>query len=58
MQQFGLKSDFAISGDKAINLVKKRLENMERSNSEMYKLIFLDFSMPDLDGPQTSTAIR
>lgn len=29
-----------------------------KDNCQMYKLIFMDFSMPDLNGPETSKAIR
>jgi len=54
LQQFNLKSDYCNDGKEAIEMVKKRL----KSDDPMYKLILMDYSMPDCDGPQATYAIR
>ena len=41
----------ALSGKQAIHLLDQRIKRMEISNAKMYKLVLLDFSMPDMDGP-------
>lgn len=52
--QLNIKSDNAISGEIAIDLVVSRIKNRQ----EMYKLILCDFSMPTMDGPTTTRKIR
>ena len=54
LQQFNLKSDYCNDGKEAIEMVKKR----SKSDDPMYKLILMDYSMPDCDGPQATYAIR
>jgi CheY-like chemotaxis protein len=49
----GIKSDATISGIEAIEMIESRI----RSGLPCYKLIFLDYSMPEKDGPQTSIEI-
>ena len=41
------------SGEEAISLVKDRIIN----NKPPFKLIFLDYSMPFKDGPQTAVEV-
>ena len=63
LQYFGIQSDIAIGGLDAIEMVRQRLDLIKNNNSSnaasisTYKLIFMDFSMPDLDGIQTSLNI-
>jgi two-component system chemotaxis response regulator CheY len=45
--------DIAVNGNKAINAVKKSIEN-----NQPYELIFLDIMMPELDGIKTLEKIR
>ena len=42
------------SGDEALMLIRERIEK----NEPIFKLILLDYSMPDKDGPQTVQEIR
>ena len=51
---FDLESDCASDGNQAIQLVKNRLS----SETPMYKLILLDYSMPECDGPTATVEIR
>ena len=54
MEEQGLLADESLSGKEAIELVRQRILNKQ----QIYKLIMLDFSMPEINGPQTSLAIR
>ena len=47
----------ALSGEEAIQLVKKDAED-NLYNYSSFKLIFMDYNMPQLNGPQTSILIR
>ena len=38
-------------------MVKERFSLAVDGKASMYKLIFLDFSMPDMDGPEVSRVI-
>ena len=49
LQQFELQADLCMNGRDAVDLVVKRLETT--NSLPMYKLIILDYSMPELDGP-------
>ena len=40
-------SDRAMSGDEALNMIKARVKQKQT----MYKLLFVDYSMPEMDGP-------
>ena len=51
-------TDTALSGNAALALIEKRLEAVNRGEASMYKLILLDYSMPEMDGPQVAIAIR
>ena len=58
-----INSDCAIGGETAIKMIKKRMKLGEkpRSNSQQaytpYKLIFMDYSMPVMNGVETSLKI-
>jgi CheY-like chemotaxis protein len=47
------QTDFCIHGKEALNQVKKTNENGMR-----YSIIFTDFSMPVMDGIESTTKIR
>ena len=48
-----MKSDSALNGKDAIKLVQNRIEQVYRGEvAFMYKVILLDYSMPEMDGPQ------
>lgn len=62
----GVKSISALNGTKAIELVQQRIERVKRATGRdkdkramsMFKLILLDYSMSDLDGPTVSLQVR
>lgn len=47
LQQFSLPASSATSGAQAIRMVKNRLN---RADLKIYKLIMVDYSMPQMDG--------
>lgn len=52
----GRQLDGAIGGTEGIECIKKRV-NMTAQGVSMYKLILLDYSMQDIDGPQIARVI-
>ena len=54
--QFNIQSDFCVNGLEAIQLVKERHDS--KLAKPMYKLILMDFSMPECDGPEATKQIR
>ena len=53
-----LKSDTALSGAIALNLIKERLTKVLNNQASMYKFILMDYSMPGMNGPHTVRQIR
>ena len=54
-----IKSDSALNGNEAIKLVQSRIEKVHCGQiASNYKVILLDYSMPEMDGPQVATEIR
>ena len=59
LRQRALKSDSALNGNEAIKLVQNRIEQVYRGEiAGMYKVILLDYSMPEMEGPQVAIEIR
>ena len=54
MHRFGLSVDSAMDGNEAVNLVRKRVE----SDNSTYKLILMDYSMPNCNGSDATKQIR
>ena len=55
----GVMSDRALGGSQAITLFKKRIEQCKSDPAtSMYKLVLLDYSMPDMDGPEVAKEIQ
>ncbi len=54
LEQENVTVDTSLSGINAISLIKARLQNRQ----PLYNCIFLDYSMPEKDGPQTAFDIR
>ena len=53
-----VKADQALNGKQALALVQTRMELVYQGKTSMYKIILLDYSMPEMDGPQVATEIR
>lgn len=53
LSAYGVKVEFAISGENAIQLIKRRKEN-----DELYDIILLDISLIGINGYQTADKIR
>lgn len=53
-----VKSDYATSGKQALDLMQQRIELVYRDEAKMYDIILLDYSMPEMDGPQVAIEIR
>ena len=53
-----INSDTALSGTKALDLIRARIEKVLLGQATMYRIILIDYSMPDMDGPQSAIAIR
>ena len=46
----GVSVHTAMSGKQALILLNKRIHLVQLGKAEMYKLVLLDFSMPEMDG--------
>ena len=61
LSQNKMPADTALSGNDCIDLVRERVQAVQKgsSNASMYKLIILDYSLGDsLDGPEVAQEIR
>ena len=47
----GVDCSIASGGKKALEFVRSRAESHQKGDDDMYRLILLDYSMPDLEGP-------
>ena len=54
LNQFNLSADFCSNGKEAKQMVQKRLEMGQPG----YKLILMDFSMPQMDGPTCCLQVK
>ena len=52
--------DEALNGEEAVEMFQKRIELCKESNwlIKPYRIIFIDFNMPIMDGPSAITKIR
>jgi CheY-like chemotaxis protein len=51
LDEQGIAADVALSGSIALSLLEQRCEEVYMGGAPMYKLVLLDYSMPDMDGP-------
>ena len=54
MSRFNLKADTAMDGDEAVQLIRDRIE----SEHTTYKLIMMDYAMPNCNGGEATKQIR
>ena len=54
MNRFNLTADTASDGDEAVELVRNRIENSKST----YKLIMMDYTMPNCNGGEATKQIR
>ena len=55
--QQDFESESAICEQKAIELVKKRIQEVKIGEAEMYKIVLLDYSMPGIGGIEVAKII-
>ncbi len=53
-----IKCDCTLTGPQAIKLVESRLELLKSGEAPMYQIVFLDYSMPEMDGPQVALGMQ
>ena len=58
LQEKGYPCDTANSGLEALVQIKQRFGLHQKGKALMYKLILLDYSMPDMDGPEVARQAR
>lgn len=59
LQEEGIQCERANNGNQALEKIAQRLASIRTNRSlQMYKLIFLDYSMQGMDGPEVATRIR
>ena len=46
----GLACDTALSGPQALNLLDARIQLEQKNKAQMYKIVIVDFCMPEMDG--------
>ena len=51
LDQLGITHDCAMNGKMAVKLISDRISLCEKEEAAMYKIVLLDYSMPDMDGP-------
>ena len=54
----GLACSIASGALLALEYVRNRVESENNGTGSMYRLILLDYSMPDLNGPEVAVEIR
>ena len=58
LDKLGFVSDSAYNGEQAIKKILQRQETLCSPNCQQYKLVFMDCSMPILDGFETTKRLR
>ena len=51
LREMGIESDSCPGAIFALPIVMDRIKKVQAGTAQMYKLILLDYSMPQMDGP-------
>ena len=55
----GYESESAMDGKEALSKIKERVSNFKEFGCPpMYKIILLDYSMPEMDGPTVAQTLQ
>lgn len=54
LECLGFSVDSAINGQEGLRLVTERSNMLRNGRGKMYDLIFCDYNLPVMDGPQTA----
>ena len=58
INEIGYESEYAHDGSEALFKIQERVSNFkENGGPPMYRIIFIDYSMPEMDGPTVSREI-
>ena len=58
LSKAGYKSDSCMDGKKTLQMIEQRVSKLKENKTPMYKIVLLDYSMPDMDGPQVCQELR
>ena len=58
LTNWGIPSESVGSGSEALETIQDRVRLVRQEKASMFRLILLDYCMPNLNGIQTATAIR
>lgn len=59
LDELNFAFEIALRGSMALSCIQKRIQQIRNGEAiDMYKIVFLDYSMPDMDGPKVATEIR
>jgi len=48
----------AVNGRVAVEIVKARIKLVEEGIATMFKIVLMDYSMPEMDGPTATEELR
>ena len=51
LREMGIESDSCLGAIFALPIVMDRIKKVQEGTAQMYKLVLLDYSMPQMDGP-------
>ena len=58
LEEYGYQNDSALDGELALRKIKERITKFKEDGTAIYKIIFLDYSMPEMDGPMVVQEIH
>ena len=58
LKNLGITSDSTMVSTRAVKLVEDRIAKVKEGKAEMYKILLIDYSMPDFDGLELIQRLR